>query len=217
MERTCRKCGHVNAEAPGHDLDECPKCGAIYTRVEALLAQRAAAQRTKPSSRKLKTWAFLAAVLAVVAAGYFAVSAAVQESRARAERQAAADQRARMRAEAERNLESVTAEAASLQDMKRRWDAAVEVASSTSRIALAGQVTRLQDLAEELRNAEFTSCVRFARSALVTYQEYTIRAFVLFMGKESPEGMFEAARTPLELYAEELASCRADAASLPPP
>lgn len=42
MSRKCLKCGHVN-EAPSDDpLSECPKCGAIYARVEEALKARAA-------------------------------------------------------------------------------------------------------------------------------------------------------------------------------
>ena len=40
MERTCLKCGHVNASANGSDLEACPKCGAIYAKVEQAIAQR---------------------------------------------------------------------------------------------------------------------------------------------------------------------------------
>jgi len=35
MIRNCLKCGHTNNEAVGDDLEACPGCGAIYSRVEA--------------------------------------------------------------------------------------------------------------------------------------------------------------------------------------
>lgn len=35
---TCLKCGHVNPLATGSPVDECPQCGAIYSRVKAAVA-----------------------------------------------------------------------------------------------------------------------------------------------------------------------------------
>ena len=43
MQRKCLKCGHINSAATGDALEACPQCGAIYSRVEAALAARAAA------------------------------------------------------------------------------------------------------------------------------------------------------------------------------
>ena len=41
MQKTCLKCGHVNAAATGDALEACPACGAIYSRVEAAMAAKA--------------------------------------------------------------------------------------------------------------------------------------------------------------------------------
>ncbi|HMN19851.1 MAG TPA: hypothetical protein PKA16_00500 [Ottowia sp.] len=38
MQKKCLKCGHVNPQARGGELEACPSCGAIYSRVEAALA-----------------------------------------------------------------------------------------------------------------------------------------------------------------------------------
>ena len=43
MARTCLKCGHVHPNATGDTLEACPSCGAIYSRVEAAMAQRGVA------------------------------------------------------------------------------------------------------------------------------------------------------------------------------
>lgn len=40
MQKNCLKCGHVNTSATGDDLETCPSCGAIYSRVEAALKTR---------------------------------------------------------------------------------------------------------------------------------------------------------------------------------
>jgi len=46
MEKTCLKCGLVNEEAAGAPAEACPKCGAIYAKVEqASAAKQAAAQK----------------------------------------------------------------------------------------------------------------------------------------------------------------------------
>ena len=37
MARTCLKCGQSNNLATGDQLEACPKCGAIYSRVEAAM------------------------------------------------------------------------------------------------------------------------------------------------------------------------------------
>lgn len=38
MQRNCMKCGHVNEASTGHELEGCPQCGAIYSRVEEAIA-----------------------------------------------------------------------------------------------------------------------------------------------------------------------------------
>lgn len=40
MIETCLKCGHVNNAWTGNDSEACPQCGAIYSKVEAAMAQR---------------------------------------------------------------------------------------------------------------------------------------------------------------------------------
>jgi hypothetical protein len=40
MDRRCLKCDHLNPAADGGDLESCPKCGAIYSRVEAMAAAK---------------------------------------------------------------------------------------------------------------------------------------------------------------------------------
>ncbi len=68
MQKSCLKCGHVNPTAMGAELEPCPQCGAIYSRVEAAMAAKAlsavaaptlpdpiasaAPQRTKGSNEK---------------------------------------------------------------------------------------------------------------------------------------------------------------------
>lgn len=41
MQRKCLKCGHHNTAASGDELEACPACGAIYSRVDAAISGRA--------------------------------------------------------------------------------------------------------------------------------------------------------------------------------
>ncbi|UJB63604.1 hypothetical protein YS110_01945 [Acidovorax sp. YS12] len=47
MLKHCLKCGHANPDAAGAEFDACPDCGAIYSRVEAAMAAKAAAARAQ--------------------------------------------------------------------------------------------------------------------------------------------------------------------------
>lgn len=52
MQRKCMKCGHINEASNGHELEDCPQCGAIYSRVEDAIASgqfRKAAPRPTPA------------------------------------------------------------------------------------------------------------------------------------------------------------------------
>lgn len=39
MIKTCQKCGHQNPTATGAQLEACPVCNAIYSRVEAAISE----------------------------------------------------------------------------------------------------------------------------------------------------------------------------------
>lgn len=40
MQRLCRKCGFLNLSADGEEFDACPKCGAVYSKVEKALIKK---------------------------------------------------------------------------------------------------------------------------------------------------------------------------------
>ncbi|MEJ5209148.1 zinc ribbon domain-containing protein [Denitratimonas sp. CY0512] len=52
MPKSCLKCGHENPETPSSELAECPKCGAIYSRVEAHIQQQANKQAAEEAARQ---------------------------------------------------------------------------------------------------------------------------------------------------------------------
>lgn len=39
MKKTCQKCGHQNPAATGAELEACPACNAIYSRVDAAIKE----------------------------------------------------------------------------------------------------------------------------------------------------------------------------------
>lgn len=51
MIRNCLKCGHTNQQAVGDEMEACPSCGAIYSRVEAAWAARPATPRPPPPKK----------------------------------------------------------------------------------------------------------------------------------------------------------------------
>lgn len=51
MERTCLKCGVRNEAASGSELEACPGCGAIYSKVERANAVDAQPRRTRRAAR----------------------------------------------------------------------------------------------------------------------------------------------------------------------
>ncbi len=51
--RSCKKCGHLHLQATHGELEACPECGAIYSRVEAAIKEGKAAAFT-PQAPKPK-------------------------------------------------------------------------------------------------------------------------------------------------------------------
>ena len=79
MLRTCLKCGQRNEVEAADDLAECPKCGAIYSRVEASVAHERAGPTTpkvppfKPA-RGWSSWSRTKRWAAGVAGGYLVIA-----------------------------------------------------------------------------------------------------------------------------------------------
>ena len=86
MEKTCIKCGHINPKATGAATDGCPKCGAIYAKLQQVFGAqpaRAAVRRTpeSPFIERLRSESQYPAFRSVVGAfclfGYVLAVAAV--------------------------------------------------------------------------------------------------------------------------------------------
>jgi predicted RNA-binding Zn-ribbon protein involved in translation (DUF1610 family) len=53
--KNCLKCGHQRLSSDQGSELECPKCGAIYAKVEAALAEKIRQQSEQPSNKKTTT------------------------------------------------------------------------------------------------------------------------------------------------------------------
>lgn len=76
MDRICLKCQHTKPSADGGLLEECPNCGAIYSRVEAqaLRSKALPAQESKAKSSPWKpapwAWPVLGLTIAILVYNY---------------------------------------------------------------------------------------------------------------------------------------------------
>lgn len=64
------------------------------------------------------------------------------------------------------------------------WAADLQIASATSRIALAGPVIRLREREKELEEINVPECLKRSREELLAHVRETISAFTSFMSEE---------------------------------
>lgn len=74
--------------------------------------------------------------------------------------------------------------AENLEDIAERWDDAMDVAGSSSRIALAGPVSELQSIRRETRTQDWPECGQEAQQELVGWMDESINALIAFMGQD---------------------------------
>ncbi|WP_447940119.1 hypothetical protein [Pseudoxanthomonas mexicana] len=91
MQRNCLKCGKSNSHATGDTLEECPGCGAIYSRVEASIATSSAQspvrpprQNSKKSSGRIIVASIISGAALLIIAAYLAGSRPQQAKHAKA-------------------------------------------------------------------------------------------------------------------------------------
>lgn len=94
-----------------------------------------------------------------------------------------------------------------IQPLARRWDDAVQLASSTSRISLAPQIASLQAIRREAEDLEPPPCATLAKQYLVTAMEQNINGYIAFLG-ERPDSevqvSFAAAGRAMDDYHNEI-------------
>jgi len=68
-----------------------------------------------------------------------------------------------------------------------RWLDAARLADTTSRIALSGPVSSLQQIRRDTDDIQVPSCLRLAKGHMVVGMDYAIDGFLLFMGEASDD------------------------------
>ncbi|QSI33410.1 hypothetical protein GNX71_29125 [Variovorax sp. RKNM96] len=87
-------------------------------------------------------------------------------------------------AEGKRQQDSLVAAQKSMDDLLVRWDDAVKIASSTSRISLSTPVALLQDIRRDAERLTLPPCMDGAKANLVSSMNSTIKGFMVFMRNE---------------------------------
>lgn len=66
-------------------------------------------------------------------------------------------------------------------NLMREWDDAIQLAASTSRIALSPAVNSLQTLRRDASDISVPQCAEYLQEIQATFMEYEIQSFLLFM------------------------------------
>lgn len=80
--------------------------------------------------------------------------------------------------------DSLAGAAKSIDDLLVRWDDAVKIAKSSSRITLSGPVAALQSIRREVEQLTLPPCMDSPRKTLVESMNRTIQGFMVFMGND---------------------------------
>ncbi|OGO69849.1 MAG: hypothetical protein A2Z49_09600 [Chloroflexi bacterium RBG_19FT_COMBO_56_12] len=78
------------------------------------------------------------------------------------------------------------------QAIVNRWLDAEQIAGSTSRIALAGPLSELQSIKQDMTSLKVPPCLERAQAFIVDSMERTIGAYLLFMQNEPDNKIKEA-------------------------
>ena len=91
------------------------------------------------------------------------------------------------------------------------WNADLQIASATSRIALAGPVMKLREREEQLAKAEVPECLAKSKSELMAHVRASIESFTSFMADQEYLSSFKTSEAVrhLESYAKSKAECEA--------
>lgn len=71
-----------------------------------------------------------------------------------------------------------------LGEIESRWSDALEVAASSSRLALSGPLADLQEIRRDTERLDLPDCLRLPRNSLVESMDGVIEAFILFLQDE---------------------------------
>ncbi len=110
---------------------------------------------------------------------------------------------------ADQKRKDVSNAAMKMDEFIKNWDSDLQIASATSRIALAGPVMKLREREEELAKYKAPECLSKSKSALMAHVRASIEAFTAFMVDQellSSQHMAEASKH-LDSYSRLKAAC----------
>jgi hypothetical protein len=90
-----------------------------------------------------------------------------------------------------------------VEPLLEEWDDAVIIANQTPRVSLPNVIPELQGIRRRTEDLEIEECFEDAHLFLVKYMDYTIEAFIAFMGQEDDDVVsqkFNMAQTNFETY-----------------
>ena len=92
---------------------------------------------------------------------------------------------------------------AALEPLLEEWDDAVSIAGQTARGSLSSVLFKLQDVRRRTKHLEIAECFEDAHPSLVKHMDFTIEAFLAFMGdahERAVDILFDDAQTSYETY-----------------
>jgi hypothetical protein len=97
-----------------------------------------------------------------------------------------------------------------VQQLAERWDDALKVAGSTSRIALDGPVQELQKIRREVSGTDVPECFTKAKERLVSGMDNYIEGFLAFMQQKEETSNEKIARAAISIgaFKERLNDCK---------
>jgi hypothetical protein len=85
-------------------------------------------------------------------------------------------------------------------ELIERWDDANAIASSTSRIALAGPLATLQEIRRDASALTPPNCARELHNAMINYMQLTIDAYLSFLANDSEATMSAKVEAALDAF-----------------
>ena len=112
---------------------------------------------------------------------------------------------------ADQKKKEIKSASAKLDDFTRDWIADLEIASATSRIALAGPVMKLREREEQLAKAKAPECLAKIKSELMAHVRASIEAFTSFMADQEYLSTYHTSEASKHLvsYGKSKAKCEA--------
>ena len=186
MIRNCKKCGTENVNSDGSQLEACPKCGAIYAKVDSVqhkpsgsISSAEPQRSTAGPKRFLLALVVPLAITLIIATGVFVWYRYHDQQVKR---------------------ESSTA----LKDAARKFYDVMRVAEVTGRIALSTPLQNMQTIARDTRSLKLHPCADSAKEHFLKGAEQVISGYLTFAGERGSDGAGSTMST-LADGAEELA------------